>query len=188
MALPIWAMADGLFGFFWLQQGLYRPVIVFGGLWPRIGRADRRLSALDRGDHRLDADDIERAAQVVGDRCQAELGAHVFEAAHQERTLIHPLLDAAEGMLDDLAATVENLGPRFEAFSHAIEHVLVFETGRRANIVRASRAKRTDPAGFRRAVIDLRKIAQPAVADQRQQLPGRTQSVGVAPGVYRNSS
>jgi homoserine kinase len=42
-------------------------------------------------------------------------------------------------MLNDLAATVENLGPGFEAFGHAIERVLVFETGDRANVVRASR-------------------------------------------------
>src|SRR3984957_7727270 len=47
--------------------------------------------------------------KIVGKRRQAELGAHVGEAAHQERALMHPLLDAAERMLDDLAPTVENL-------------------------------------------------------------------------------
>ncbi len=35
-------------------------------------------------------------------------------------------------MLDDLAATVENLWPRFEALGHTIENVLVFEAGNRA--------------------------------------------------------
>jgi hypothetical protein len=34
--------------------------------------------------HRLDAEDVEGAAQIVGERRQAELGAHVGEAAYQE--------------------------------------------------------------------------------------------------------
>jgi hypothetical protein len=49
--------------------------------------------------HRRDAQDIEGAAQIVDERGQAELGADIFEAARQERALVHPLLDAAEGML-----------------------------------------------------------------------------------------
>jgi hypothetical protein len=32
------------------------------------------------GRHGLDADDVERAAQIIGERGQAELGAHVGEA------------------------------------------------------------------------------------------------------------
>ena len=75
-------------------------------------------------------------------------------------------------MLDDLAATIENLGPRFEALDHAIEHGLVFEAGNRAHVVRPSRAQRTIAAGFRVAVVDLFEIAQPAAADRRQQLAG----------------
>ena len=35
-----------------------------------------------RGRHGLDAEDVERAAQIIGERGQAELGAHVGEAAH----------------------------------------------------------------------------------------------------------
>src|SRR5271156_6109792 len=58
---------------------------------------------------------------------QAELGAHVGEAAHQEGALIHPLLNTAEWVFDDLAAAVENRRSRFEALGHAIENVLVFE-------------------------------------------------------------
>ena len=52
------------------------------------------------GGHRLDTEDVEGAAQIVGERRQAELGAHIGEAAHQEGALMHPLLDAAEGMLN----------------------------------------------------------------------------------------
>src|SRR5208282_1590667 len=139
----------------------------------------RSASGYDGGGHRLDADDVEGAAQIVSERRQAELGAHVGEAAHQEGALIHPLLDRAEGVLDDLAATVKNLGPRFEALGHAVEHGLVFEAGNRAHVVCASRAQRTLAAGFRVAVVDPFEIAQPAVADRRQERPGRA-NIGVA--------
>src|ERR1700729_2299555 len=136
----------------------------------------------DGGGHRLDAEDVEGAAQIVGERRQAELGAHIGEAAHQEGALIHPLLDAAEGMLNDLAATVENLRPLLQALGHAIEHGLVFEARNGAHVVRASRTHRAVTAGFRVAIVDLLEIAQPAVADRRQYLPGRA-DIGVAPRV-----
>ena len=58
-------------------------------------------------------------------RREAELGAHVIDASHQEGALIYPLLDAAEGMLDDLAAAVENVGPRRQAPRHAAMPMLV---------------------------------------------------------------
>jgi hypothetical protein len=58
-------------------------------------RRSRTASGRDGGGHRLDAEDVEGAAQIVGERRQAELGAHVGEAAHQEGALIHPLLDTA---------------------------------------------------------------------------------------------
>jgi hypothetical protein len=45
--------------------------------------------------------------KIVGERRQAELGAHIGEAAHQEGALVHPLLDAAEGMLVSSASTKE---------------------------------------------------------------------------------
>ena len=44
-------------------------------------------------------------------------------------------------------------------------------------------AQRAIAAGFRGAIVDL-EIAQPAVADRRQQLPGRA-DVGVALGVVQ---
>jgi hypothetical protein len=148
----------------------------------RADRAAYPSSGGYRGRHGLDAEDVERAAQIIGERGQAELGAHVGEAAHQEGALIHPLLDAAERMLDDLAAAVENRRPRFEALGHAIENVLVFEAKNRAGVVRASRAHRAVTTGSSITVIDFGEIAQPAVADWRQYLPGRA-DVGVEPGV-----
>ena len=63
---------------------------------------------------------VERAAQIVGVRGQAEIGAHVGKAARQDGVLVHPLLDAAEWALDDLAAPVEILWHRFEALGRAI--------------------------------------------------------------------
>ena len=81
-----------------------------------------------QGGHQLfHAKDVERSTQIVGERRQAKLGAHFFEAAHEEGSLVHPLLDRTERMLDDLAATVEKLRPRLQALSHAIERILVFE-------------------------------------------------------------
>src|SRR5271169_5468410 len=98
------------------------------------------------------------------------------------QALIHPLLDAAEGMLNDLAATVENLRPLLQARGHAIEHGLVFEARNGAHVVRASRAHRAVTTGFSIPVIDFGEIAQPAVADWRQYLSGRA-DIGVAPRV-----
>ena len=142
----------------------------------------RTASGRDGGGHGLDAEDVEGAAQIVGERRQAELGAHVGEAAHQEGALTHPLLDAAERMLDDLAATVENLGPLLQALGHAIEHNLVFEARNGAHVVGASRAQGAPAAGSSIAVIDFGEIAQPAMADRRQRLPGRA-DIGVAPDI-----
>jgi hypothetical protein len=45
-------------------------------------------------------------------------------------------------MLNDFAATVENLRPLLQALGHAIEHGLVFEARNRARVVCASRAQR----------------------------------------------
>ena len=104
--------------------------------------------APDRGHHCLYPKDVERPSQIVDERREAELGAHIIDASHQEGALIHPLLDAAEGMLDDLAAAVENVGPRRQALRHAIERGLVFDAGDRADAVRASCAQRAVAAGF----------------------------------------
>ena len=57
-----------------------------------------------------DTDNVDRAAQIVGERRQVELGANLFEPAHQEGALIHPLLDAAEGMLDGFATAIKDIG------------------------------------------------------------------------------
>ena len=77
---------------------------------------------------------------------------------------------------------VENLRSLLQALGHAIEHGLVFEAGNRAHVVRASRAHRAVTTGSSITVIDFGKIAQPAVADRRQHLPGRA-NIGVAPSV-----
>ncbi|MBS7708068.1 hypothetical protein [Chelatococcus asaccharovorans] len=56
---------------------------------------------------------------------KAELAAHIVQPSHQERTLVHPLLDGSEGMLDALAPPIENVGPGVEAHAHAVEDRLV---------------------------------------------------------------
>ena len=85
-------------------------------------------------------------------------------------------------MLNDLAATVENLRPLLQALGHAIEHGLVFEARNGAQVVRASRAHRAVMTGSSITVIDFGEIAQPAVADWRQHVPGRA-DIGVSPRV-----
>lgn len=50
-------------------------------------------------------------AGLILDECgQAELAADILQPAHQERALVHPLLDGAERMLDAFAPPVENVG------------------------------------------------------------------------------
>ena len=99
------------------------------------------LSGGDGRHHLVHAENVERSPQIVDERCQAEVGAHFFQAAHQERALIHPLLDAAERMFDRLATAVENFWPRLQAGRHAVERVLVLETRDGAIVgVRAARA------------------------------------------------
>ena len=99
------------------------------------------LSCGDGRHHLVHAENVEHAPQIVGERGQAEFGAHFFQAAHQERALIHPLLDAAERVFDRLATAVENFRPRLQAGRHAVERVLVLETRDGAIAgVRAARA------------------------------------------------
>src|ERR1700720_247371 len=75
-----------------------------------------------------------------------------------------------------------NLRPLLQALGHAIEHGLVFEARNGAHVVRASRAHRAVATSSSITVIDFGEIAQPAVADRRQHLPGRA-DIGVALGV-----
>lgn len=63
------------------------------------------------------------------------------------------MLYAAEGMLDDLAATVEILAPPFETFSHGSERVVCERDTERSSFVH--RARRTDAAGVPAAVIEI---------------------------------
>ncbi len=120
----------------------------------------RAIWALSGGDgrhHLVHAENVERSPQIVGERGQAEFGAHFSQAAHQERALIHPLLDAAERMFDRLATAVQYFRPRLQAGRHAVERVLVLETRDGAIAgVRAARPERAIAARRRVGVIDLR--------------------------------
>src|SRR5271165_5570268 len=98
------------------------------------------LSGGDGRHHLVHAENVERAPQIVDERCQAEFGAHFFQAAHQERALIHPWLDAAERMFDRLATAVENFRPRLQAGRHAVERVR-----RRPRRPRPPRSRSTQP-------------------------------------------
>jgi len=52
---------------------------------------ERSPLAPDRGHHCLYPKDVERPSRIVDERREAELGAHVIDASHQEGALIHPL-------------------------------------------------------------------------------------------------
>ena len=49
--------------------------------------------APDRGHHCLYPKDVERPSQIVDERSEAELGAHIVEASHHESALVHPYVD-----------------------------------------------------------------------------------------------
>src|ERR1035437_9898957 len=121
------------------------------------------MAALSRPDSRhqgLDAEDVERSPQIVDERRQAELGPDVVESLHQKCALVHPLLDAAEGVFDGLTSPGENVWPGLQASGHPVEHRLVFQTRDPATVCGAPRPKRTGRACRRIAVIDLLQIPE----------------------------
>ena len=86
----------------------------------------RVRSGLHCPDQPLDADQVYRPPEIIGERRQTELGSHLFEATRQEGTLVHPLLDRTERVLDRLAANIQDPGPGGEAYCHAVKHGLAF--------------------------------------------------------------
>jgi hypothetical protein len=84
------------------------------------------------------------------------------------------VLDAAEGMLDDLATPVEDFRPRLQPRGHPVEHRLVFQTRNPAPVGGTARPERTDGARRRIAVIDLPQIPQLAFVVRRKSFSGRT--------------
>ena len=92
-----------------------------------------------------------------------------------KRAPVHPLLDRSERMLDGLAAAVEDSGPRLQARRHAAERILVFKARDGATRgVGAARAQLAIAAGGGVGAIDLRHIAQLAMADRLELAPART--------------
>jgi hypothetical protein len=134
----------------------------------------RRLSPPDGRHHGIDAEDVDGPPEIVGERSQAELGPDIVEAPHQESALIHPLLDAAEGVLDGLTAPREDVRPGLQAARHPVQHGLVPQPRDPATVGGAPRSERTDGARRRIAVIDLFQIAQLALVVRRQGFSGRT--------------
>src|SRR6202023_3803905 len=68
--------------------------------------------------HGVDAEDVDGPPEIVDECREAELSPDIVEALHQKGARVHPLLDAAEGMLDELATPIENLRPRLQAGGH----------------------------------------------------------------------
>src|ERR1700756_5640440 len=113
------------------------------------------------GDQLWQLHDIEDAPEIVGERGQAELAAHLLQPAHQKRALVDPLCDRAKRVFDGLAAFVEDVGALRYAGLHSVQYSLVLETRHAAELTaRALRPDRAVPAGLAVAVIDLFQAAQ----------------------------
>src|SRR5690348_11603511 len=67
-------------------------------------------SCLHRRHQRPEPHEIEHPPEIIGEGSQAELATHLFQASHQECTLVHPLFDRAKRMLNRLAASSEHFG------------------------------------------------------------------------------
>src|ERR1700749_297354 len=123
--------------------------------------ARRGFLGRERGDQLWHLHDIEDAPEIVGERGQAELAAHLLQPAHQKRALVHPLFDRAKRVFDGLAAFVEDVGALRYAGLHSVQYSLVLETRHAAEFTaRALRPDRAVPAGLAVAVIDLFQAAQ----------------------------
>ena len=90
------------------------------------------LSGRQRGHQLGEPDEIEDPPEIVGERGQAEFGADLLQATHQKRTLVHPLLDRAERVLDRLAAAVEDIRALRQSGLHPVQYRFVLETRYRA--------------------------------------------------------
>jgi hypothetical protein len=91
-------------------------------------KGEKTLAMLAQQYHARDVSDGDGAPEIISERGQAELGAHVLQPAHQKCALVHPLLDRAKRMLDRLPADGKNAGPGCEPRRHALEHRLVLPT------------------------------------------------------------
>src|SRR4051795_9769529 len=112
---------------------------------------------LERRHQAGEPDEVEDATQIVGERSQAELTAHLLQTSHQERTLVHPLLDRSKRVLDHIAAPAENVRVPLNARLHSVQHGFVLET-RDAPVAvgRALRTQRTFATGLPVGVVDLK--------------------------------
>ena len=63
-----------------------------------LGRPDRGRSRPRGLDQRRNAEDGDGAPEILGERGETEFGADVFETAHQECALVHPLFDRTVGV------------------------------------------------------------------------------------------
>ena len=122
-----------------IQTTLPKPPVLITNLVdhansPGKNRA-RRCRSGRHGGHQLgEPNNIQHPPQIIGERGQAELTADLFQATHQKRALVHPLLDAAEWMFDRLATPVEDTGALGQAFLHPIQHRFVLQTRDRAKL------------------------------------------------------
>src|SRR3712207_2901123 len=85
----------------------------------------------------------------------------------------HPLLDGAEGVLDDLPPAIEDVRTGPQALRHPVEHGLVLETRHTTVPGGAPRPEGAAGAGRRIAVVDLGQAAVPPPVARRRGLSRR---------------
>ena len=162
---------------FWHFPDLISLMLPFGAsiqVAPPMRGGKRPLSHLHRCYQGLKAGDIQCPSRITGKRHQAELGADFAEAAHEQRTLVHPLLDRPKAMLDCFAADIEYLRPR----RHAVQHRLVLQPRQGPNTARAAWPQRAGGTRLWITAIDPFQIPQSAFTARRQDLAIRA-DVGV---------
>jgi hypothetical protein len=122
---------------------------------PSFRPALSRPQSLQGSQHLGDPDKVRCPCEVIRQRRETELSPHFLQTPHQEVALVHPLLDAAERVLDGLAPHPEYLGPRRQTFGHAVEHRLIGPTADPSISIRgATRFERAGPTSTGVAVID----------------------------------
>lgn len=107
-----------------------KPSEGISGLWSAAGSRFRREVVISRPGSRnqaRNADDGDSSFDVVGERGQAERPSNVCQSAHQKRSLIHPLFDGAERVLDTLTPPVEHLGSSGEPRRHTVEYGFILK-------------------------------------------------------------
>lgn len=89
-------------------------------------------SGCQRRHHLLEWHDIQHPPEIVSECRKTEFTPNVLQTAHQERALVHPLLDRPKWMFNRFAATFEDIGALCQTDLHPIQNGFVVQARDRA--------------------------------------------------------